>query len=197
MKLNSFIIIGFLTVGFFASGCEKLQNKKEYKLKSEFKEYFKFGELSVWNYKNQHSANVALSHELLKFQEGIMDLGEAKQEFFEYELKAIGGKNILFRAISDLDNVNRLSLFVLDSSYRTAAEVYFVEGQFKAYYGDDDKILSHPNYTIDGQQYTNVFELQLGKSNYFSKIFFAKNIGIIELDDKQGNQFFLKNYSLK
>jgi len=186
----------FLLLGVFGS-CAKLQQKKEYFLNQEFKKYFKFGAQSSWNYVENGGSSTAASMELNTPKEGILDLGEVKQEFFSYELNGTGTKNMLLRAVADEDKISRMSLFVSDTTYKVIVELFYLDGVFTSYAGRNDVLIEHASKEINGKTYSDVIELQLNENEFYEKVFFAAQVGIIALEEKSSRDLFLNSYILK
>ena len=177
--------------------CEKLSQKEEFFLNPEFVNFFKFKEQSAWNYIEKGGSSTAASIEVVGPKEGVMDLGNNKQEFFSYELNSNGTKDMLIRAIADEDKINRLSLFVLDTSYKVVAELFYLEGSFRPYAGRSDVLIEHDTKEINGKTYSDVIEMQLKENEFLNKVFFANKVGIIALEEKSSRELLLSSYLLK
>jgi len=195
--VNRIIFISSLFLLLGLGACEKLNKKKEYVLNAEFTEYFKFGAQSTWNYSETTGGSTVATIEVVGPQEGIMDLGEVKQEFFSYDLNAIGVKDMLIRAVADQDKISRLSLFVNDTTHKVIAELFYLDGVFKSYSGRNDLLVNHPSKDINGKTYSNVIEMQLNGNPYYTKIYFAKKVGIIALEEKSSRELLLSSYIIK
>ncbi len=190
------IAILFLILGVFGS-CAKLQQKKEYFLNQEFKSYFKFGAQSSWNYVESGGSSTVASMELNTPKDGILDLGEVKQEFFSYELNGTGTKDFLLRAVADEDKISRMSLFVSDTTYKVIVELFYLDGVFLSYTGRNDVLIEHASKEINGKTYSDVIELQLNENEFYDKIFFAAQVGIVALEEKSSRDLYLQSYILK
>ena len=196
MKRIIYIASLFLLLGVFGS-CAKLQRKKEFFLNQEFKRYFKFGNQSSWSYVENGGSLPVASMELNALKEGIFDVGEAKQEFFSYELNGTGIKNMLLRAVADEGKVNRLSIFVSDTSYKVVVELSYLDGAFIPFKGRNDVLIEYESKEINGKTYSDVIEVQLNENEFYDKVFFAAQVGIIAIEEKSSRDLFLNSYILK
>ena len=195
MKRIIYIISLFFLLGLGA--CEKIQQKKEFTLDSEFKKFFMYGNGSTWNYNDGAGGPTLASIVVEGQQEGIMDLGEVKQEFFAYTLNCTGLKYMLLRAIADQDKISRMALFVSDTSYKVAVEMFSLDGVFDVFRGKNDELSQFATKIVNGKTYNNVLEVDLGSDPFYTKIIYAKSIGIVAMTEKSGRNLYLDTYQLK
>ncbi len=173
------------------------ETKQHFTLNSYFKEFFRYGNNSQWTYVLASDTTLKERVTLAGLQDGKMVYDAFDQEFFAYDLNSDVENQIKIRAVADQNNINRLGFIYFDVTYTTIFELFYSEGVFSATSGRNDVLNFLPTYTVNGKTYNEVVEMLPNNNNYFTAIYFAKNIGIIRKDLKNGKTYYLQSYSLK
>lgn len=202
VKQFFYIAFSILLVGIAAS-CK--DSKKEFKIDSEFKQYFMFKEGSFWEFALASDSNTKEKVEIKNF-EAANEVNDAfLAEFFKYELKSNREPSLELRAVADVDQTQFMSILVRDSFKTTLdSQFKFVSVLFKSSccfakaskFGVQNDIKTYADYPVGSKVYHDVVEIIPDSPKHFKKLAFAKNIGLIYREYADGHMWMLKNYSL-
>lgn len=196
----SLAILGIFTFG----SCKKFETKKKYNLDDDFKSYFKFKPESRWNYILASDSSVKDFVVLTDYQDGKMITDAYEAEFFDFEMHSTKEATSTCRNVATSAKGSTMAILVKDtfhksapdSAFKYAGEINKYESVYSAYQLLEDTLNFLPTFTVAGVLYNDVLELKLAKSAFFKRLYFAKNIGLIRRDYKNGHSWLLKNYAV-
>ncbi len=187
-----FISISLLLLG----ACESVGTKKEYKLDAEFKSYFLFNDGSTWKYTLASDSSVVENVKCEAMKSGQMYWEDMIQDFFTYNLKSDRDSLMIVRTVATTNEVARWALLRQDTIYKQIAELFYTSSKLTGVTGNKDSVHYHGSISVRDVVYNDVVELISNRKMYVSRLYFAKNIGIIRKDLTDGRVFLLSEYNL-
>lgn len=197
-----FSSLGLLILITTIVSCSKFETKKHYTIDDDFKTYFRFKPESRWYYALAGDTQVKETLVLRNYEEGKIVTDAYEAEHFTFEMNSNREATFIARNIAYSPKTSIMAILCKDTFYQSSDSAFKFAADLRkteAGYGissPDDTLNFYPNFYVGDIQYFNVLELKIKNSPFFKRLYFAKDVGIIRRDYRNGHIWLLRNYSV-
>ncbi len=171
------------------------EDPKKYGFQPDTAAYFKFKNNSNWIYKN--IANPTMLDTVFGngAGEGFASRDAGLTEISSITLNGKSSPQVIIRAEAiATSNIDRIAILTkINNILYPSPVIININGTMNS--EDSTNLVKLISFDLSGSQYEDVWEMTLKNHPYFSKLYFAKNLGIIRKTLRTGETYDLINYT--